>query len=240
MYKNDIVNIDENLILYEKMRVYQRTWRQVLDALFLFFMSQGRSFDSLKGGLLMKKIFFTNATETPIISAVNDLNKLDIAINSPCGNIFLLTGNIINIKETVERIKAQDKEVYIHIDLIEGISKDIWGLEYLVKNVKPDGIITTKANLIKHSKNLGIFTIQRLFMLDSLSIESGIRSINITNPDAVEILPGIIPKIIKIIHKSTNVPIITGGLIMEKEDVIQNLNSGAIAISTSCEKVWYM
>ena len=53
----------------------------------------------------MKKIFFTNVTETPIISAVSSLNKLDSAINSPCGNIFLLTGNIINIKEIIQRIK---------------------------------------------------------------------------------------------------------------------------------------
>ena len=77
-------------------------------------------------------------------------------------------------------------------------------------------------------------------MLDSLSIGSGVRAIEITKPDAVEILPGIIPKVISKMYKTTNAPIITGGLIKDKEDVINNLNAGAIGISTSCEEVWYM
>lgn len=188
----------------------------------------------------MKNTFFTNITETPIIAAINNLDKLDRAISSPCSNIFLLTGNIINIEEIVYKIRSNNKGAYIHMDLIDGISKDSWGLEYLVKNVNPDGIITTKSNLIKVCKEMDVFAIQRLFMLDSLSIESGIRAIEITKPDAVEILPGIIPKVISKMYKMTKVPIITGGLIKDKEDVIDNLNAGAMGISTSCEEVWYM
>ncbi len=38
--------------------------------------------------------------------------------------------------------------------------------------------------------------------------------------------------------KKTKIPIITGGLIMDKEDVIQSLNAGAIAVSTSNKNVW--
>jgi len=184
--------------------------------------------------------FFSRIAQNPIIAAVNDLNNLNSALNSPCENIFLLTGNIFNLEDIVYKIKSNGKGVYVHIDLVEGISKDNWGLEYIVKNVKPDGIITTKINLIKLAKEFDILTIQRLFILDSLSLDTGIRSIKTTRPDAVEILPGTMPKIVKKIFKETNIPIITGGLIMDKEDVIQSLNSGAIAISTSNEKVWYM
>ncbi|WP_416198553.1 MAG: Glycerol uptake operon antiterminator [Sporanaerobacter sp.] len=184
--------------------------------------------------------FFSRIAQNPIIAAVNDLNNLNSALNSPCENIFLLTGNIFNLEDIVYKIKSNGKGVYVHIDLVEGISKDNWGLEYIVKNVKPDGIITTKSNLIKLAKEFDILTIQRLFILDSLSLDTGIRSIKTTRPDAVEILPGTMPKIVKKIFEETNTPIITGGLIMDKEDVIQSLNSGAIAISTSNEKVWYM
>lgn len=184
--------------------------------------------------------FYSRIAQNPIIAAVNDLNNLNSALNSPCENIFLLTGNIFNLEDIVYKIKSHEKGVYVHLDLVDGISKDNWGLEYIVKNVKPDGIITTKSNLIKLAKELDILTIQRLFILDSLSLDTGIRSIKSTKPDAVEILPGIMPKIVKKIFKETNIPIITGGLIMDKEDVIKSLNSGAIAISTSNEKVWYM
>ena len=73
-----------------------------------------------------------------------------------------------------------------------------------------------------------------------MALETGIRSIRTIRPDAVEILPGVIPKIIKEIVEETNIPIIAGGLIRDKEDVINGLNAGAIAISTSREEVWYM
>ncbi len=184
--------------------------------------------------------FFEKIEVNPIIAAVSDLDQLDEALDSPCENIFLLTGNIFNLKEIANRVQSKGKGLYIHIDLIDGFSKDTWGLEYIVKNIFPDGIITTKSNLVKLSKDLGAFTIQRLFIPDSMSLEKGIKSIQNTRPHAVEILPGIMPKITKRIQFETRIPIVTGGLIMDKEDVIQSLNSGAIAISTSNKKVWYM
>src|SRR5699024_9157431 len=113
-------------------------------------------------------------------------------------------------------------------------------MRFINEQVKPDGIITTKTSLVKAGREAGIFTIQRLFILDSMALDSGIESIKRIRPDAVEILPGIMPKVVKRIHKETRTPIITGGLIKDKEDVIGSLNSGAIAISSSNEKVWYM
>lgn len=188
----------------------------------------------------MRKDFFDRIAINPIIAAVNYSDKLDKALHSPCENIFLLTGNIVTIEKVVKKIKLKDKGIYVHVDLIEGISKDIWGLKYLVNKIKPDGIITTKNNLVKFSRGLNIFTIQRLFMLDSLSLDSGIRSIRESKPNAVEILPGIMPKVVREISRRSNIPIITGGLIREKEDVINSIGSGAVAVSTSNEEVWYM
>ena len=182
--------------------------------------------------------FFEKIDSNPIIAAINDLHQLEDALESPCEIIFLLTGNIFNLKEIAHKVKLKNKGLYIHIDLIDGFSKDTWGLEYIVKNIYPDGIITTKTNLVKLSKDLGAFTIQRLFIPDSMSLDKGIKSIKTARPNAVEILPGIMPKIIKKIHLETGIPIITSGLIMDKEDVIWSLNSGAVAISTSNKKVW--
>lgn len=48
------------------------------------------------------------------------------------------------------------------------------------------------------------------------------------------------PKVTEEIYNRTRIPIITGGLIRDKEDVIESLRAGAVAISTSNEGVWYM
>jgi glycerol uptake operon antiterminator len=188
----------------------------------------------------LKNEFYNKIQENPIIAAVNNLAKLEKAIESPCEIIFLLTGSIFNLQEIVNHIKNHGKSVYIHVDLIEGFSRDACALKYINENIKPDGIITTKSNLIRAAKEMGLFSIQRLFMLDELSLESGINSIKTIRPDAVEILPGIMPKVTKTISTEVKIPIITGGLISDKEDVIASIKAGAIGISTSKEEIWYM
>ena len=97
-------------------------------------------------------LFFEEIKSNPIIAAIKKLDQLDEALNSPCKNIFLLTGNIFNLKGICCRIKSKNKNLYINVDLINGFSRDTWGLEYIVKNVPLDGIITTKTHLVKLSK----------------------------------------------------------------------------------------
>ncbi|WDV46480.1 glycerol-3-phosphate responsive antiterminator [Clostridiaceae bacterium M8S5] len=176
----------------------------------------------------------------PIIAAVNDTSKITEAIQSPCEIVFLLTGNIFNLKDVVDKIKSAGMDVYVHIDLLEGFSRDTVALKYISENIRPDGIITTKSNLIKKAKKMGIWAIQRLFMLDSLSLETGINSVIATKPDAIEIMPGIMPKIIKRVQEHTKVPLIAGGLISTKEDVIESIKAGAVGASTSKIDIWNM
>jgi len=184
--------------------------------------------------------FITIIQNNPIIAAVNNLEKLDMAIASPCRMIFLLTGNIINIKDIVGRCKKNDKYILVHLDLIEGLSKDEYALKYISEYIRPDGIITTRGNLIRTARENNVFAIQRLFILDSMSLDTGIKSIHSTRPEAIEILPGIMPKAIRRIHAETQIPLIAGGLIIDKEDAIASLNAGAMGISTSNRAVWYM
>ena len=186
----------------------------------------------------MGKIFYDSVQDNPIIAAIHNVNDLNLAIDTDCEIIFLLTGNIFNLKDVVEKIKQRGKEVYIHIDLLEGFSRDLVALKYIHENIRPTGIITTKSNLIKIAKEMNMFTIQRLFILDSMALETGINSIHMAKPDAVEILPGIMPKIIKKVYNTTNIPVIAGGLIQDKEDVIESLKAGAIGISSSSKDIW--
>ncbi len=184
--------------------------------------------------------FFDKITVNPIIASVSDLKNLDIALNSSCEIIFLSTGNIFNLKEISNRVASFNKSLYIYIDLIDGFSKDTWGLEYIVKNIQLDGIITSKQNLVKLSKDLGVFTIYRMFIPDSNALKQGMSFIKENHPHGLEILPAPIPKVISKIYNEIKIPIVASGLIMDIEDVNTILNSGALAISTSNENIWHL
>lgn len=183
--------------------------------------------------------FFVNCLKKhPIIAGVKNVDDLEKALESDCNIIFLLCGNIFNLAECVQKARSRNKIIFIHIDLIEGFSRDSVALKYISEQIKPDGIISTKNNLLKSAKSFGLLTVQRVFVIDSLSIDTAIRASQSINPDAVEIMPGIMPRITDRISSSLDVPVIVGGLISYEEEVKSALENGALGVSTSSIKLW--
>lgn len=185
-------------------------------------------------------ILFDNLSLNPIIASIKDLDNLEIALDSPCLNIFLLTGNIFNLKEISQRVKEKDKGLFISVDCIDGFSKDTWGLEYIIKNIQLDGIISRKGNLIRLSKDMGVFTIEKMQINDTESLNEGLSSIKNLRPHGIDISPGIMPKIIEQIVSETRIPVIASGLISNKYDIDLALKSGAIGISSTDINTWYI
>ena len=75
-------------------------------------------------------------------------------------------------------------------------------------------------------------------MIDSIALENAKRQIDIYHPDCVEIMPGVMPKILKDIRAYVDVPVIAGGLLTDKKDVMSALSAGADAISTTNRALW--
>lgn len=176
----------------------------------------------------------------PIIAAVRDEKSFEAALLSPSAIIFLLDATLSNVKERVRRINECGKTCFIHLEMVAGLGKDQAALEFLHAEVQPDGILTTKPNLIPVAKHLGMLTVQRLFILDSLSIQTGIRMVQGNHPDLMEIMPGIIPKVIPEIKRQCQTPVIAGGMVSTKEEIIELLKAGAVAVSTSREQLWQL
>lgn len=176
----------------------------------------------------------------PVIGAIRSENDIEEVIKSRVGVIFILYGSLLNIKDITNRIKESGKKVCVHADLIDGLGKDNAAMDFLKEYIKPDGIITTKVTLARRAKQLGMFTILRLFIIDSHSLVTGVKNVQDTAPDAVEVMPGIASKLVERLSKKIDVPVIAGGLISTKDDIIDALSAGVLAVSTSCRELWDM
>jgi hypothetical protein len=176
--------------------------------------------------------------EFPIIAAVKDEKELKESLMTDCKVIFILFGNICNISDIVEKIKNKDKLAIIHADLVQGLSAKTEAIDYLKLNTKADGIISTKGNLVKYAVEIGLIGILRNFIIDSMAMENVNKQVSLANPDMVEIMPGIMPEIIEKIKSELKLPLIAGGLISEKKDVIAALAAGADAVSTTKIGLW--
>ena len=174
----------------------------------------------------------------PIISAVKDEIGLEKSLGADCKLIFILYGTVCTIAQIVERIKAENKLAIVHADLIQGLSAKTEAIDYIKNNTKADGIISTKGNLVKYAVESGLIGILRNFIIDSMAMENVHKQVSMANPDMIEIMPGIMPEIIERIKLKLKLPIIAGGLISDKKDIIAALSAGADAVSTTKIELW--
>ncbi len=188
----------------------------------------------------MNKRFMDMMDECPVIAAVKDYNGLKKCLESESKIIFVLFGDILNITGIVKTIKESGRIAIIHIDLINGLSSKEISIDFIKNNTEADGIISTKQALVKHAKELGLFTVFRFFVIDSMAFENIKKQSEAVKPDFIEILPGVMPKVIKKISSMAAIPVIAGGLISDKEDVISALSAGAISISSTKPEIWFM
>ena len=87
----------------------------------------------------------------PIIAAVKSREDLEIAVRSDVQTIFLLSSNIIDIDAIAELVHKHEKLLFIHMDFVDGLSKDTSGVRYLsTKGI--DGIISTRSNIISDQR----------------------------------------------------------------------------------------
>ncbi len=173
-----------------------------------------------------------------VLPAVRSMKDFENALASNHENIIFLESRLSQVKSLVNYSKQQNKKVFMHVDLIQGLKVDDYGLEYLINDIKVDGIISTRGNVIATAKKHKIVGIQRLFAIDSHAINHNVKICKSIQPDYIEVLPGVIPNILKEIHEETGIPVIAGGLIRSKEDVTNALNGGASAVTTSNKELW--
>ena len=153
--------------------------------------------------------------------------------------VFVLYGTILTIPGIVETLKEKGKTVIVHADLINGLSgKDI-AVDYIATRTRADGIISTRDNLVKRAKELGLVAGERSFIVDSMALENTISHIRTTRPDFLEVMPGLLNRVIRELS-GLGIPIVAGGLIRDKEEILSALNSGAIAISSTSPEIWKM
>ena len=176
--------------------------------------------------------------DEPVIAAVKTDEALTAALASPCSAVFLLASTLLTVDGLVHRIHDAGKLAVVHIDLVDGLSSREIAVDSLNALCHPDGIISTRPTLIRRARHRGLLTVQRAFILDSLSLTSLSGQLEQGKPDFVEILPGIMPRVIAEISTRTQVPVIAGGLLRDKADVMAAMRAGAAAVSTSAPFLW--
>jgi glycerol uptake operon antiterminator len=178
---------------------------------------------------------FMNQKILPAITNIKDLEKFLKSSFQYCIIMDFHIGQLRSISHLIEKC---NKNPIIHVDLIHGLSSDEYAAEYLCQEIKLKGLISTRSSVIHIAKKKKKLAIQRIFLIDQQSLDKSYRLLEKSRPDYIEVLPGLMPRMIKEIRKKTQIPLITGGLITTEGDIFEALHAGAVAVTTSNKKLW--
>jgi glycerol uptake operon antiterminator len=173
-----------------------------------------------------------------VLPAIRKIENVEKMMSSNYEYLVIMEMHISRLKPIFQLAEVNHKKLIVHMDMIHGLKNDEFSTEYICQEFKPFGIISTKGSVIMKARQKGVKSIQRLFLLDSSSIEKSIGITERTQPDYIEVLPGIIPKIIKDIRHRTDKEVFAGGLIDSIEEVEQAYSAGATSITTSNPELW--
>jgi glycerol uptake operon antiterminator len=173
-----------------------------------------------------------------ILPAVRDLKDLDKVIKYDHEFVVLLNSHIGQLKSIIKMLHENNKKVLLHADLVQGLKSDEYGAQFLCRYIRPDGLVSTRKNVLLTAKKNKLISVQRVFLLDSIALESSYKMMEAINPDCIEVLPGVMPHIIQEIYDKTNIPVIAGGLIRTNEEARAAIDAGAAAITTSNKDLW--
>ena len=186
----------------------------------------------------MTKTELQNCLErSPVIASFHS-RDFESALLSPSEIIFDLKANLTQEAYRIKKSHECGKAIFVHIDLADGIGKDKTGIEYLA-SLGVDGIISTKGQMIRFAREAGLLTVQRFFALDTQGLDSIHELLETSAPDLIEIMPGVISKVIER-FSGGSIPVIAGGLIETKAEVTAALSCGAAAVSTGMPELWYI
>ncbi len=174
----------------------------------------------------------------PAIAAVRGREQLQRALRARAAVVFLLEGDPFTLPDMVREAREAGKPAFVHMELVDGISRDAAGVRWIARTVKPAGVLSTRAALVKAAADEGLRTVLRIFLVDSSSLESGVRMVKSCAPDYCEVMPGLVTRAIGQLGRRIVPPLIAGGMLERAEDVRAALAAGALAVSTSSEPLW--
>jgi len=181
--------------------------------------------------------FVERLRDRPCCAAVTAPDQLDAAADSGAPIVFVLRGNGLELGATVDRVHAAGKLVAAHLDLVDGVRADPRGVAWLVR-AGVDAVITSHGQLTPVIRSEGAIAIQRLLLSRRSYFDTAVAAISRSEPDLVEVLPGVILPAVAPLLPSFGAPILAGGFVRTATDARSVLAAGAIGFTTSTCELW--
>ncbi len=177
--------------------------------------------------------------KAPIVPSVRKPEYLDQALGAHGKVVFFLTGNPENCETMFRKALEAGKIPFVNLDLLNGLARDKHAVNYL-QHCGAAGIISTHTEILRHVHSLGLYAVQRTFLVDSGAMEMISTQLKNSPVDALEVLPALVaPKMLDPVRFiSSEIVVMGGGLISTMKEIEELLLQGLGAVSVGNPQMW--
>lgn len=163
-----------------------------------------------------------------IIPAVDGIRCYKEFLESSLEKCILMNVHLALLEGCFRAAEKRGKSIILHIDRINGLADDEAGAEYALQKFRPAGGISIKPSVIMTMKRKHITAIQRIFLIDSFALSKSAEAVRHTEPDFIEVMPGICGDLALCLREMLGDELIAGGLIPDRayaEKLLRNFRA---------------
>lgn len=164
-----------------------------------------------------------------LILAVSSVKEFEKFLTMELDYCVLIDFHIGLLHALIAQAHERQKKVLLHMDLLHGLANDEAGCEYVCQYLRADGVISTRPKVVQKAMEKKCLGVLRLFLIDSKSLNKGIRLCRECQPDFVEVLPRI--------KEKTGQKLMSGGLLSSVAEIESCFACGAEAVTISSRKL---
>lgn len=175
-----------------------------------------------------------------VIPSVRQLKDLDYALTlDHLPYVLLGQVHLGNLQQLTSRCHKAGKKVIVNLDLVGGLGNDKVAMKFLKQLFNVDVVIATNPSKADMLRGVGIDVMQRITIMDSMSLDSGIAVLKDTKCSVIELRPGIYAlEYLDLFRQVKDADFILAGFVNNLTLVEQARQAGFRGIITSSKELW--
>ena len=188
---------------------------------------------------IMEKGKNKSTNKFKIVPSVKEVKYLKNALqsNNPC--IQLTGSHIGNLQQLTNKCHQAGRTVIVNHELVDGLGNDKTAFQMLKKLYHVDGIIGSSITKLHMMKGLNVKIIYRITLMDSISIDNALRTINEVKFDAIELRPYYHAiEFLPVFKKAWDGDYYVAGFVNTEEKLRKCKEAGFVGAMTSTVSLW--
>lgn len=182
---------------------------------------------------------FNQEQKFHVIPSVRNMKHLNKVLTLEEEWVLLSNIHIGNMKEVCDICHKAGKKVIVNHEIVGGLGIDKTAFQLLKNMFCVDAVMGSSVKKLGMIKKEGLFTIQRVALIDSLAVEQALKGISDAKCDAVELRPGLYAiEYLEAFKRRYPGRYLAGGFINTKETMDQVYRSGFDGTMTSYPDLW--